>query len=147
MERASVAFRVQRVRRIYELHHAPRVAPPLYVLEVAATLLGRLLHVGRLRTVEPDGGWRARPAYRWERPGDWAPRGQHRKAAMRAVNVARTVMDGGWESSFHAAAARVQRMQRRRDGTATRESIYYMLRDAVGSVEQHVRGHASRLIL
>jgi len=134
MERAAVSFKVYKVRRIYELQHAPRVAPPFFFLEALFFLIGALCVRLGLRTTPLEGGWQPRRSFKWQRPG-FAPSRRILKELARQQGEARARMDGGWVASVNAARVKVQRMQRRRDGVATREGVYYIVREAVGSAQ------------
>ena len=134
MERAGVSFKVHKVRRIYELQHAPRVAPPFFFLEAIFHLVGALCVRLKLRTTPLEGGWRPRRSFKWQRPG-FAPSRRTLKELARQQAEARVRMDGGWVASVNAARVKVQRMQRRRDGVATRSGVYYIVRESVGQAQ------------
>ncbi len=148
-EYASEAFKAYKFQRAIFWRQAPHLPPTLYALEHAGLLVGWLLRrIGVVRSL-PDSGWRARPAFEWERSASGVrfgdeicapPESEHASnKATEAVAVARAQLLEGWDATtWRFSQARVTSMLARRDGMATRDSIRHIVHAHIGASEQRV---------
>ena len=167
---ASNDYKASRVRRIVELAHMPRLPPCLFALEAAATALGWVLRkVARLdshfkgtyeygykedpETDEPvpnmvpfdafplDGGWRRRPAFRWEQP-DYRPSDDEKTLAERALELTREHLRGGADAALKSSQGQMRRLVADRDGVATRGAtrtiVTGIVKAEVGELKQRL---------
>ena len=145
LEVATTDFRAYKVARCVERAHKPRLYPGYYLVDLIISVLGAILRKVGLVGDDPqtsffpkeETGWRVRPVFEWDSP-EWEPTEQARQAALEALDAARDQLQGGWEGSLRAAKSAVRRMQRRRDGVATRQAVYHITAAKVGEVEAKV---------
>ena len=145
LEVATTDFRAYKVARCIDLVHKPRFYPGLYFVDLAISSLGAILRKVGLVGDDPqtsffpkeETGWRVRPVFEWDSP-EWEPTEEARQAALEALDATRQQLQGGWEGTLRAAKLAVRRMQRRRDGVATRQAVYHITAAKVGEVEAKV---------
>ena len=124
------------VERIIDVSHRPWLPPPLFAAELAGLLVGWLLRAVGILDAHRNplsGGWRSRPAFKWEMkkhfphevtarlefPDEaWATR-----KAEEAVAAAREELAGEWNVSTRSAQATLRRMASQRDAVATRDAV------------------------
>ena len=145
LEVATTDFRAYKVARCVDRAHKPRFYPGYYFLDLAISSLGAILRKVGLVGDDPqtsffpkeETGWRVRPVFEWDSP-EWEPTEEARQAALEALDATRQQLQGGWQGSLKAAKSAVRRMQRRRDGVATRQAVYHITAAKVGEVEAKV---------
>ena len=145
LEVATTDFRAYKVARCVDQVHKPRFHPSLYFVDLTISSLGAILRKVGLIGDDPqtsffpkeETGWRVRPVFEWDSP-EWEPTEEARQAALEALDATRQQLQGGWEGTLRAAKLAVRRMQRRRDGVATRQAVYHITAAKVGEVEAKV---------
>ena len=145
LEVATTDFRAYKVARCVDQVHKPRFHPSLYFVDLTISSLGAILRKVGLVGDDPqtsffpkeETGWRVRPVFEWDSP-EWEPTEDARQAALEALDATRQQLQGGWEGTLRAAKLAVRRMQRRRDGVATRQAVYHITAAKVGEVEAKV---------
>ena len=145
LEVATTDFRAYKVARCVDRVHKPRFYPGLYFVDLTISSLGAILRKVGLVGDDPqtsffpkeETGWRVRPVFEWDSP-EWEPTEEARQAALEALDATRQQLQGGWQGSLKAAKTAVRRMQRRRDGVATRQAVYHITAAKMGEVEQKV---------
>lgn len=143
LEVATSDFKAYTVRRCVEATHQPRfVHPGLYFIELTVVSLGAALRAVGLVGDDPqtspfpkeESGWCVRPVFEWDSP-EFKPTSKVEKKARAALDATREQLQGGWQGGLKAAKMAVRRMQRRRDGVATRQAMYHITAANVGELE------------
>ena len=75
-----------------------------------------------------------RPVFEWDSP-EFKPTLKVQKKARAALGATREQLQGGWQGGLKAAKMAVRRMQRRRDGVATRQAVYHITAANAGELE------------
>jgi len=75
-----------------------------------------------------------RPVFEWDSP-EFKPTLKVQKKARETLDATRDQLQGGWQGGLKAAKMAVRRMQRRRDGVATRQAMYHITAANVGELE------------
>ena len=152
LEVATTDFRAYKVARCVDRVHKPRFYPGYYFLDLAISSLGAILRKVGLVGDDPqtsffpkeETGWRVRPVFEWDSP-EWEPTEEARQAALEALDATRQQLQGGWQGSLKAAKLAVRRMQRRRDGVATRQAVYHITAAKIGELEQMVEAQNAKI--
>ena len=142
LEVATSDFKAYKVRRCVEAIHQPRFGPILYFIELTVVSLGAALRAVGLVGDDPqtspfpkeESGWCVRPVFEWDSP-EFKPTLKVQKKARAALDATREQLQGGWQGGLKAAKMAVRRMQRRRDGVATRQAMYHITAAYVGELE------------
>ena len=108
---AELRFKFHRVSRIVRYASSPRQPVYLCLLEFIAIWLGRLLFKWGWIDFAPDGGWRDRPAFRWEfdefQPSQEAlerARSAQRRSSAVLLGEAQVTIEVANEAVRHARA-------------------------------------------
>mgnify|MGYP004404477139 CR=1 FL=1 len=152
LEVATTDFRAYKVARCVDRVHKPRLYPGLYFVDLTISSLGAILRKVGLVGDDPqtsffpkeETGWRVRPVFEWDSP-EWEPTEEARQAALEALDATRQQLQGGWEGTLRAAKLAVRRMQRRRDGVATRQAVYHITAAKMGELEQKVEAQNEKI--
>ena len=141
MEGASLDFKIHKAARVIEFSHCASAPPGGYIHVIIGAIFGWCARAcGFISNDEHplDWGWRNRPAFFWERP-EFTPEKSDLDQARKALEVGASQLRGGWEATQKSAVAAVQRMSRRRDGVATRESVNYITKANMGICVEEMR--------
>ena len=152
LEVAQTDFRAYKVARCVELVHKPRLHPSQFFLDLIFNSLGTTLRAVGLIGDDPqtssfpkdETGWRVRPVFEWDAP-EFKPSERAQKAAREALDATRDQLQGGWKGGLKSAKSAVRRMQRRRDGVATRQAVYHITAAKMGELEQKVEAQNEKI--
>ena len=130
---AELRFKFHRVSRIVRYASSPREPLHLFFLEFIAVWLGRLLFKLGWIDFAPDGGWRDRPAFRWEFD-DFQPSQEALERARSAQRRSSAVLLGEAQVTIEVANEAVRRMsgsRRKREAQPSSETVHHIVRAEV----------------
>ena len=134
---AELRFKFHRVSRIVRYASFPREPPYLFWLELIAVWLGRLLFKLGWIDFAPDGGWRERPAFRWEFD-DFRPSQQALEHAWSAQRRSRAVLLGETQATIEVANEAVRQMsgsRREREAQPSSETVHHIVKAEVSALD------------
>ena len=137
---AKLRFEFHRVSRVVRCASRPREPPFLFLLEFIAVWLGRLLFKLRWIDFAPDGGWRDRPAFRWEFD-DFQPSRQALEHARSAQRRSSAVLLGEAQATIETANEAVRHMsgsRREREAQPSSETVHHIVKAEVSALKTEV---------